>query len=125
MFQGEGVGSSYISLPWVKYQIQQKIGFEPFHGTLNLQLQKEDAEILIQRLKRFRGVKITPKPGFLEASCFHALINRVIQGAVIIPNKPSYPSDMIEIIAPIPLREAIPVKDGDKVAITILLPTCR
>jgi riboflavin kinase len=123
VFQGQGVGNCYISLPWVKHQIQQKMGFEPYHGTLNIQLEKEDAETLSHMLKRLRPVEITPKPGFLEASCFHALINRVIQGAVIIPKKLDYPSDIIEIIAPMPLREEIPLEDGDKVTITILLPT--
>ena len=121
VFQGKGVDSGFIGLPWVKRQIQQKLGFEPYTGTLNIHLEKKDAETLSRKLKRLPGIEITPKLGFLEAFCFHALIHRKTKGAVIIPKKPEYPTDMVEIIAPVSLREEIPVKDGDRIVVTILL----
>jgi len=121
VFQGQGVGSSLVDLPWVRRQIRQKLGFKPYSGTLNIRLEKDDEKILRQKLNRARGIEINPKPGFLKANCFHALINRKIKGAVIIPEKQGYPPDMIEIIAPKFLREEIPVKDGARVTVTILL----
>ena len=121
VISAKGVGSGFVGLPWVKRQIQQKLGFEPYSGTLNIHLEKKDAETLSRKLKSLPGIEITPKLGFLEAFCFHALIHRKTKGAVIIPKKPEYPPDMVEIIAPISLREEIPVKDGDRIVVTILL----
>ncbi|MEM3712744.1 MAG: DUF120 domain-containing protein [Thermoproteota archaeon] len=44
-----------------------------------------------------------------------------MKGAVVIPRVPSYPKDMLEIIAPVNLRETLGLKDGDEIEVTVLL----
>lgn len=38
-----------------------------------------------------------------------------IDAAVVVPDRTHYPSDLIEIIAPVKLRDALKLKDGDRV----------
>ena len=38
VFSGNGEGRKFIELPWVKRQIQEKLGFTPYLGTLNIRL---------------------------------------------------------------------------------------
>ena len=44
VFSGEGNGKKFVDLPWVKQQIEEKLGFSPYLGTLNLRLTEKDAE---------------------------------------------------------------------------------
>ena len=119
VFTGEGIGSQYIKIPWVKKQINEKLGFDPHLGTLNIHLQNRQTKQLKEILGKFKVIEITPEEGFFRAHCFTALVKDGIKGAVIIPEKPNYPSNVLEIIAPIYLRKALSLKDGDKVEITI------
>jgi len=122
VFTGEGIGSQYVKIPWVQKQIGEKLGFGPYLGTLNIRLQNKQ-EKPEEILRKFEGIEITPVHGFFRARCFTALIMNKIKGAVVIPEKPNYPSDVLEIIAPVHLREALSLKDGDEVEIAIFLET--
>ena len=44
VFTGQGEGKKYVSLSWVKHQIKEKLGFDPYPGTLNLRLDEENAK---------------------------------------------------------------------------------
>ncbi len=121
VFTGSGIGSLYIKIPWVQKQIRAKLGFSPYFGTLNIRLQDQQEKQLENLRKRFKGIEISPAPSFFPARCFTASIMNTVKGAVIIPEKPNYPSDVLEIIAPDHLREKLRLKDGDEVEITIFL----
>jgi len=56
---------------------------------------------------------------FGEASCFNVMIKDV-RGAVIIPERTHYPEDVIEVIAPLNLREYLKVKDGSIVEVEVI-----
>jgi len=123
VFTGEGIGSQYVKIPWVKKQFNEKLGFNPYLGTLNIRLQKKQEKLLEKILEKFEGLEITPARGFFRAHCFTALIWEKVRGAVVIPEKPNYPSNVLEIIAPVHLREALSLKDGDEIEVTIFLDT--
>ncbi len=44
VFSGKGEGRKFIELPWVKRQIEEKLGFTPYSGTLNIRLIKRSAK---------------------------------------------------------------------------------
>ena len=116
VFSGEGKGEYYINLPWVKNQIFKKLGFSPYKGTLNLKLSDK---VDIQKLHRSEGIRIKPKPGYCAGKLFQAVVMKKIQGAVILPIVPKYPNDILEIIAPISLRETLELSNGDMINVTI------
>ncbi len=115
---GRGEGQYFTQLSWVAEQFSIKLGFEPVAGTFNLQLAAAD-ETLLDDLKNLRGVTIIPpEPGFCDAKCFPARIKSVA-GALVIPMVEKYPRNLLEIVAPLNLRHALGVKDGDLVEVCV------
>lgn len=119
VFSGEGVGSYFLSIASVKKQIIEKLGFKPYPGTLNVRLSIDEARMLKRVLSSSASVEITPSKGFLRAHCFEALIVNRIKGAIVVPDKENYPINVLEFIAPVFLRGALALKDGDEVEIRI------
>ena len=118
VISGSGRGKHFVNLPWVKKQINTKLGFNPYLGTLNLRLSNERHNI---GLRNAKGIIIKPDVGYYEGKCFRALVMKKIEGAVVLPIVPNYPSDLLEIIAPVSLRETLGLTDGMTVKVTITL----
>ncbi|MCK4439565.1 CTP-dependent riboflavin kinase [Candidatus Bathyarchaeota archaeon] len=117
---GKGEGAKFIQLSWVKERITEKLGFTPYPGTLNLKLAKEE----IRRrglLENTKAIEISPAEGFSRGKCFKAKLTDDLDCAVIIPEVPNYPEDVIEIMAPTNLRDKLNLRNGDSVEIKILL----
>jgi riboflavin kinase len=121
LFTGEGKASQFVEIPWARSQIEEKLGFKPYAGTLNISLSKEEANRLRQILRKSKGITIVPPAGFHSATCFHTTIMRRARGAIVTPHAPNYPPNVLEIVAPVNLREALALKDGDHVELTITL----
>ena len=116
VFSGSKRGKHFVNLPWVKKQINAKLGFNPYIGTLNLRMSNE---MDIHDLRKANGIKIKPEKGYYEGKCFKALVMKKVEGAVVLPDVPEYPSDLLEILAPVNLRKTLGLKDGDIVEVTI------
>ena len=117
VFSGTGEGKKFIDLPWVKAQIEAKLGFTPFSGTLNLHLTQQSTE---QRklLEKAKTQEIIPASGYCRGLLVKATIGNV-GGAIVVPQIPSYPSSVLEVIAPVCLRERLNLSDGSTVAVTV------
>ena len=61
--------------------------------------------------RRFFGVKVLPIEILIN--------NKKIDGAIVVPKKTYHSGNIIEIIAPIKLREQFNLKDGDTIKILI------
>lgn len=120
VFSGKGEGARFIKLPWVEMQIVEKLGFTPDFGTLNLKLSKEESRHRTL-LKKAEAIVISPAKGFSRGRCFKAELANNLECAIVIPEIPNYPEDMIEVIAPTNLRERLDLKDGDYVQVKILM----
>jgi len=118
VFSGTGEGAKFIKLSWVKDQIREKMGFTPYEGTLNLRLNGEDKKVK-KALEEADSVIILPESGYCRGKCFKARIMESVDGAVIIPEVEGYPDDVLEVIAPINLRERFRLKDGDYVELSL------
>lgn len=116
---GGGRGNLFVNLPWAEKQFRNKLGFKPYPGTLNLQLTPgTDVKALRNTMK---GIKIKAPEGFHEGRCFKALIMGKHFGAVVVPDVPGYPHDLLEILAPVNLRETLKLKDGVNIEVDVLL----
>ena len=113
---GTKKGKLFVGLPWVKKQIKEKLGFNPYLGTLNLQLPNKTS---LKRLYDADGIIIVPEKGYSDGKCFMAIVNEKVEGAVVLPDVPDYPLDLLEILAPVNLRETLGLKDGMEVEVTI------
>ncbi|MGQ9551608.1 MAG: DUF120 domain-containing protein [Candidatus Bathycorpusculaceae bacterium] len=116
---GRGEGEKFIELPWVKEQIEAKLGFAPHPGTLNIRLSNETIK-LKKLLKKAKSIVICPADGFCLGRCFKAYLASDVECAVVIPEVADYPEDLLEVIAPANLREKLQLRDGDVVEIKIV-----
>ena len=117
VFSGNGDGRKFISLPWVTRQIQEKLGFTPYAGTLNIRLTKESAKKkkLLEEAEKF---EIKPEEGYCTGILIKAKI-RNLSCAVITPQIPRYPQDELEVVAALNLRERLSLSDGSAVSVDV------
>lgn len=120
IFSGCGEGTRFTELSWVKQQISEKFGFIPYSGTLNIKL-TENSISHKGLLERAKAIDLCPKEGFCRGKCFEAYFMGKLRCAIIVPEVAKYPKDVIEIIAPVNLREKFYLEDGDLVNVTIKL----
>ena len=118
---GTGRAVKFLSLDWVQSQIKEKFGFFPFKGTLNLAIDERTSENYRIYTLTHPGILVEPVcEGYSSGKFFSVRIDGRIDGAIVIPQVLGYPRDLVEIIAPVNLRNRIGLKDGDEVAIEIL-----
>ncbi|MCX9083699.1 MAG: winged helix-turn-helix domain-containing protein/riboflavin kinase [Candidatus Methanoperedens sp.] len=116
---GIGEGQYYIGLDGYRTQFIEKLGFDPYPGTLNVRL---DAISIHIRKKIAQSINISgftdQNRTFGKGSCFRIRISDV-EGAVITPERSHYPEDIVEIIAPVNLREHLELKDGTNINVEV------
>ena len=111
---GMGKGRVFLALHAYQSKIRELAGFTPFAGTLNLQinenewthfregLDKQTMETVTENGKKMGGFDLY-KIRFAEDS----------GGAVIVPHQSTHPENIIEIVAPVSLREKFELNDND------------
>jgi riboflavin kinase len=119
IFSGRGEGAKFIELTWAKKQMEQKLGFTLFPGTLNLKLTPENVKNG-KLLKKEAGFEITPPSGYCQGKFFKARLNGV-ECAVLIPEVPGYPNNVVEVVASANLREKLCLSDGSLVEVEVTL----
>jgi riboflavin kinase len=117
VFSGQGRGKKFVELPWFKRQVEEKVGFSPYPGTLNLLLTGKNVENR-RLLEISDGLTVEPQTGYYSGIMFRANI-KGLECAVVIPIMPNYPNDVLEIIAPECLREQLKLVDNSVVTVSV------
>lgn len=119
---GMGEGRYYTEQSGYVDQFKEKLGFVPFPGTLNVEIEHIERNKL-RLLKNYNAIIIdefkTKNRTFGGVRCFHARIDG-IEGAIVLPLRSHY-SNILEFISPDYLRKKLNLKDGDGVKIVIYL----
>ncbi len=125
LFTGLGEGAYYVTRDEYRKQFMEKLGFDPYPGTLNLKLTSEYDKKARSELETYPGIEIE---GFKDESrtfgnvkCYPVVINNKMKGAVIFALRSHYNSSVLEIIAPTYLRSQLKLKDGHKVKVEVLI----
>jgi len=117
---GKGEANVLTSVEWVREQAREKLGFQPYPGTLNIELSHEDSMLLRDGLSRAQSICLEPPiEGFASGICYKIMIMHRLEGALVFPQVPGRRVDVVEIISPYPLRDVLQVKDGDEVVLEI------
>jgi len=128
LFSGLGEGAYYISQPGYKKQFEEKLGFEPYAGTLNLRVREEDQEkVRLLEASPFNLIEgfTNGNRSFGPAKCFQGEIADKVQGALIFPVRTHYTGDVVELISPQSLRKMLHLKDGDTVKVRAFTSTLQ
>jgi len=118
---GAGEGAYFTQIDWVLRQCDEKLGFKPYPGTLNLEI-SEELLATVEFLEQEKGIElISPDSKFCTARVFPVAIGE-IAGAVILPEEKVrvHPKNIIEIIAPLNLKASLNVKDGDSITVDLI-----
>lgn len=123
---GMNEGMYYMSQVGYKKQFIRKLGFKPYPGTLNIKLSEQVYIDTKRELDRYHSIIIDGfddgKRTYGWVKCFPASINNKIDGALIILERTHHDDSVIEVIAPVKIKDSINISDGDKVKVTVKIP---
>ncbi|MEM3447850.1 MAG: DUF120 domain-containing protein [Nitrososphaerota archaeon] len=126
IFTGLGEGAYYLSQDYYRRQIREKFGFDPYPGTLNINLLSKDAIENRELVKRYADVEIE---GFRNGVRTYGQVRGILGTfnekdicAILFIERTHYGENVIEVISPVYLRGKYGLKDGDKVKVTVSLP---
>ena len=124
LFSGLGEGAYYVTKEGYRKQFMEKLGFDPYPGTLNLKLTTEYDVKTMSELEIYPAIEIqgfkNESRSFGSVKCYPAIINNKVKGAVVYALRSHYNTSVLEIIAPVFLRGRLKLKDGNKVKVEIL-----
>lgn len=124
IISGTGDGGYYMGIASYRKQFTEKLGFEPYPGTLNIKLKTEDDIRTRQELQELGGIRIEgfthENRTFGSVKCFRAEIDGV-KGAVVIPERTHHGFNLIEAVSTQKIREKLGLKDGDIVSVRIFV----
>jgi riboflavin kinase, archaea type len=127
VFTGMGEGAYYISKENYRRQVVEKMGFEPYPGTLNLRLTTDYDIKTRMELDAYPAVELT---GFQNedrtfglVKCYPATVENKVKGALITALRSHYDVSVLEVIAPVCLRKQLNLKDGNKVKVEVYTQT--
>lgn len=125
LFSGLGEGAYYVTKEGYRKQFIERLGFDPYPGTLNIKLTTEYDIKSLSELEAYPAVELE---GFKDESrtfgpvkCYPSIINNKAKGVVIYALRSHYGSSVLEIVSPTFLRSHLKLKDGNKVKVEILI----
>lgn len=124
LISGMGEGQYYITRPGYTQQFEERLGFHPYPGTLNILLERKHDIVVREMLDNCPYIKVDgftdEERTFGAVKCYLISINGV-KGAIISPLRTHHPKNIIEIISPVYLREKLNIKDGDEVSVDLFI----
>lgn len=122
---GMGEGRHYITLPGYMRQFRERLGYEPFAGTLNIDLTEESVRAR-SRLNALEPVTIEgwedDERTYGPAYCYPATVTAGESygpAHVIAPERTHHGDDHLEVIAPDRLRDVLDLEDGEEVTVDV------
>ncbi len=123
---GMGEGRHYITLPGYMEQFRDKLGYEPFAGTLNIDLTPES----IRERARLDAVEPITISGWESdertygpAYCYPATLTSdectYEDASIVAPERTHHGDDHLEVIAPEKLRDTCSLTDGTEVTVHV------
>jgi riboflavin kinase len=130
---GMGEGRHYISLPGYMEQFEELLGYGPFAGTLNVDLDPESVRARAGlaafepiTIEGWEGEDRTYGPAFCYPATLEAAPGEGDEGGhryepahVITPERTHHDEDQLEVIAPEKLRDVIDLADGDRLTVHV------
>lgn len=127
VFTGLGEGAYYITKQTYRKQFLEKLGFDPYPGTLNLKLTSDYDIKTRMELEAYPAIEVegfkNEDRTFGLVKCYPVMIDNKVKGALLSALRTHYDVSVLEIIAPVCLRKHLNLKDGNKVKIEALTVT--
>jgi riboflavin kinase len=123
---GMGEGKHYISLSGYRRQFRERLEYDPFPGTLNVDLDEESIRARA-RMDALDPIEIdgwedderTYGPAFCWPATIETDGKRYEDVHAIAPERTHHGADQLELIAPVKLRETLDIEDTDGVIVHV------
>ena len=123
---GMGEGKHYISLSGYERQFESRLGYTPFAGTLNIDLDTAS----VHARADLPGQASVPIDSWEDddrtygaATCYPATVERdgrtFEPTHIIVPDRTHHDEENLELIAPVKLRDKLGLADGEMLAIHV------
>jgi riboflavin kinase len=116
---GLGEGAYYVDV--YSSKLRAALGFKPHLGTLNVKITDDESRKAIGRMKNTPPLVLSgfthKGRTFGDVICYRIKINQKIEGAVVIAH---HSEEILEIVAPINIRNALDLGDDDRVTLTVI-----
>jgi len=119
VMKGLGEGRYYIAMEGYRRQMEKKLGFSPYPGTLNIKI---DDVWKREQLLQLEPVVITGfkdrKRTYGDLFAYRCRLEDS-ECALIVPLRTHHGPDMLELVGPFNIRKKLRKKDGDKVKVIV------
>jgi riboflavin kinase len=119
---GLGEGAYYVDV--YSSKLRAALGFKPHLGTLNVKITDDESRKAIGRMKNTPPLVLSgfthKGRTFGDVICYRIKINQKIEGAVVIAQRTHHSEEILEIVAPINIRNALDLGDDDRVTLTVI-----
>ncbi|MAG17894.1 MAG: riboflavin kinase [Candidatus Diapherotrites archaeon] len=117
--QGIGEGSYYTSLPQYKKKFKELFGFEPFPGTLNLEVDIDKKKSFFSGKPKIIAEFKTKSRSFGGIDCWQCKLNKKAEAVIVLPHRTNHPETIVELVASYNLRKKLNLKDDSTVEVSI------
>jgi len=115
VFSGKREGADYIKIYASK--INELIGFTPYIGTLNLKAEKNKIKSFLADITSYTIPEFTQDDHNYGAVTLYPVTIGTVKGAIVRPERTTYDQSIIELIAPVNLRDTLHIEDGSSVEV--------
>lgn len=121
---GKGEGKHFVSLEGYTRQFQRRLGYEPYPGTLNVDLTTET----VDRLHAIPSIPINQwadgNSTYGAARCYPAQVETTdgavyVTTHVLVPERTTHDETTLEIIAPVELRSTLDITTEENLTIHV------
>lgn len=119
---GIGEGAYYVEVYSAK--LKAALGFKPHLGTLNVKIIDDDSRKAVGRMKNTPPLVLSgfshKGRTFGDVICYRVKINNEIEGAIVIAQRTHHSEDILEVVAPLDIREKLNLDVDSNVSLTVI-----
>ncbi|MFW9833140.1 MAG: DUF120 domain-containing protein [Candidatus Thorarchaeota archaeon] len=119
---GIGEGAYYVDV--YSSKLRSALGFKPHLGTLNVKIGDDESLKAVGRMKNTPPLVVSgfthEGRTFGDVICYRVRINRKIEAAVVVAQRTHHSEEILEVVAPVNIREALDLQDNDRITLTVI-----
>lgn len=120
---GLGDAADFTRLDWVRGQLTELVGIDPFPGTLNLALTDELNLARWRQWRRLPGFTLEPVgSACCRARCYPVQVAGGVPAAILLPDILGYPENKVELVAALPLRQHLSLGAAARLRVELCRP---
>jgi phosphoglycolate phosphatase len=123
LVRGLGKAADFTRIDWVRRQLIEYAGIDPYPGTVNLTLADNANRARWRNWRDLPGHVLVPADAaYCSARCYPARIAGRIPAAVVLPEIAAYPENKLELVAALPVREHLSLAESALLTVELCRP---